>query len=269
VTKIEEQLIGNGPGWLFIVGVNNSGTTLLRSILARHPQVRTLRENGKDVEGHHLAGRTGNLPVPTPMLGRLWSERKDLFCMDETTTGWDAQKVIADWAPCFTPGNGYLMEKSPPNTLRTRWLQAHFKPSHFVVIVRNGYAVAEGIVRRRSVSAVKAARNVSLQRAARHWAISNEILLNDLKHIKNQVMVRYEDWVLEPRKEMARITDFLKIDPVDPSILDKKLPVHNVTGRQSTIRDFNELSFKRLKPAQRRAIETEAGYMLKRLGYWK
>ncbi|MAB71964.1 MAG: hypothetical protein CMJ54_05615 [Planctomycetaceae bacterium] len=240
--------------WLFLLGVNNSGTTLLKTILGRHPEVSQLPE-----EGQHLSRA---LPRPNPMkLRRIWTERIEAFRRNsEAGGGLSAARLKWDWL-CHYPVDGrsrFLMEKSPPNTVRGPWLEHHFKPASFLSLTRSPYAVAEGIRRR---------EGHSVERAARHWTIANQIMLDDLERLDDALLLNYEDLCADPSKEMTRVTRFLKIDPYPDQFLREILPIHNVTEQPSLIKDFNASSLERLSADDIRRIEDIAGEVMSRLGY--
>ena len=240
--------------WLFLLGVNNSGTTLLETLLGRHPQISKLPQ-----EGQYLSRA---LPRPNPMkLRRLWTERIEAFRKSAGDGGGlSATRLKWDWL-CHYPVDGrprFLMEKSPPNTVRAPWLQHHFKPASFLAVTRSPYAVAEGIRRR---------EGHSIERAARHWTLANQIMLDDLDQIDDALLLSYEDLCAAPSKEMTRVTGFLKIDPYPEKFLRESLPIHNVTGHASLIKDFNESSLERLSADDIRTIEDIAGEVMRRLGY--
>ena len=127
--------------WVFVVGCYNSGTTLLSELLGHHPDISALPDEGQFL--------TDQLPQDY-MLGlpRMWVNREDLFRLDENGTGPDPVRLEKEWAMRLDCTKRVLLEKSPPNTARTRWLQANFSNAHFIGITRNPYAVAEGISRK-------------------------------------------------------------------------------------------------------------------------
>ena len=240
--------------WLFLLGVNNSGTTLLETLLGRHPEIAKLPE-----EGQYLSGA---LPRPNPMkLRRLWTERLESFRKGSGDGGGlSASRLKWDWL-CHYPVDGrlrFLMEKSPPNTVRGPWLQHHFKPASFLALTRSPYAVAEGIRRR---------EGHSVERAAQHWTIANQIMLDDLDRLEDALLLTYEDLCADPSTEMTRITRFLEIDPYPDEFLRESLPIHNATGQPSLIKDFNESSLARLSADDIRRIEDIAGEVMRQLGY--
>ena len=240
--------------WLFLLGVNNSGTTLLESMLGRHPGISKLPE-----EGQYLSRA---FPTPNQLkVRRIWTERLDTFRkVLEDGGGMSAARLKWDWL-CHYPVDGasrWLMEKSPPNTVRGPWLQRHFKPASFLALTRSPYAVAEGIRRR---------EGHSIDRGARHWTIANRIMLDDLERLDRSLRLSYEDLCADPSKEMSRITRFLGIDPYPDEFLRESLPVHNATGEPSLVKDFNESSLERLSADDIRTIEDVSGDVMRRLGY--
>ena len=139
--KVAVTPVPRPKAWLFIVGCYNSGTTLLANLLSAHPDISVL-----PTEGQFLTDQlTRDYEVG---LGRMWHKREDLFRLTENDVGPDATRIKKEWGLRLDRSRAVLVEKSPPNTPRTRWLQANFENSHFLSIVRNGYAVAEGIVRK-------------------------------------------------------------------------------------------------------------------------
>jgi hypothetical protein len=151
----------------------------------------------------------------------------------------------------------FLIEKSPPNAVRTRWLQAHFQPAVFIGIVRNGYAVAEGIRRR-------AGHDIEV--AGEQWARSNEVMLSDWEHLHRARLVRYEDLARESTTSLTDLLTFVGLDADRYPWEDHEASLR-IHGRSGTIEDLNQEAISRLTDADRTIIERHAGPMLKRLGY--
>ena len=220
--------------WVFIVGVNNSGTTMLSALLDRHPELTCLPR-----EGHIVSER---LPKPWAHgVGRVWTERTSLFRMDETTSigGVDAGTIAdsckADWL-ASVPGHGRIViEKTPPNALRIPWLERHFAPAKFIYIVRDPVAVAEGICRRNGVSP---------QRAVNHWVKANQICFTDLAGVEQKMQISYRQMSRRPLETLNAIGKFLEIkQPFDESMIDNPFEVPNADGRTSGIIDFDKRSY--------------------------
>lgn len=235
--------------WVFVVGCYNSGTTLLHDVLAAHPDVGSLPREGQDL--------TDVLPLPRRLgLRRLWALEPQRFHLDEDSTGVDVERLVRQWGAHFDdPRRPVLLEKSPTNAARVRWLDRHFGNAHFVAIVRDGFAVAEGIRR-------KADHDVG--RAAQQWARSNEILLADLERVPRALVVRYEELAADPEPVLARVFAFLGLAGDSAALARRSFTVH---GETSAIRDLNARSHAALDAADLDAIEASAGPLLARLGY--
>lgn len=240
--------------WLFLLGVNNSGTTLLEALLGRHDDIAMLPGEGQRLSW--ALARPNRKGVR-----RLWTERLEAFRM--SPRGGDGLLVCRlkwDWLGLY-PADArfrFLMEKSPPNTVRGPWLQHHFSPASFLAVTRSPYAVAEGIRRR---------EGYSIERAARHWALANKILLDDLERLDRVLLLSYEDLCGDPSQAMARVTSFLGIQRYPDESLRETFSIHNATGQPSLIKNFNESSYERLSADDIRRIEDVAGDVMRRLGY--
>ena len=238
--------------WLFIMGVNNSGTTILSKILESSPEIRKLPGEGQFL--------TDALPVPHQFgAGRLWSSRMDVFRWDEAHDPLPALQAKRDWAGLFTPGTGILLEKSPPNTLRSLWLQQNFRPSRFLAIIRSPYAVCEGITRRM--------RDYTTEQAAQHWLAANRCMLGDLRGIEQSKVITYEELTDDPIPCLSGVKDFLELKgPFDSSELGS-VEAHSVDGNTVGLQNLNEKSFERLSSEDVATINRVCGELMGTLGY--
>lgn len=236
--------------WVFIVGCYNSGTTLLHQLLSAHPSIGSMPNEGQFYTDQLPRGAQVGLP-------RLWAMRPEVFHLTESSTPpVNLNKMLRDWAWFYNdPSKPVLVEKTILNAARTRWLQKELPNASFIVLYRNGYAVAEGIHRK---------EGHPLKIAARQWSVSNSILNSDLHFIHRKHIVRYEDLVTDPEGVLLGVTDFLGISPLPPGIFQSTFKVHKL---ESGIRDMNKESIGRLSEKERKEIEEEAGEMLKQLGY--
>jgi hypothetical protein len=239
--------------WLFILGCSNSGTTLLSQILSRHPTIGALA-----YEGQFL---TPALPR-TKMVGlkRLFSERPDRFHLVEGDYPPDGHQMLFDWLRGRDRARGpFLMVKSPPDMMRTRWLQAQVPLCSFVAIVRNGFAVSEGIRRR---------MGCDLRRCARHWARTHDYLAEDSAHLRRFHLLRYEDLCEQPVPTLEAVARFLEIDAAPLYGVERETwTIHNMNERPSPLKNFNAESLNRLSAEDREIVLAEAGPVLARFGY--
>lgn len=248
----EKRLMLERHYWLFILGLNNSGTTLVVDLLRSHPLVRSLPN-----EGQYL---TRGLPLPRDFnVPRRFAERLDVFHWTEANNPGPALRIQYDWAAHYPQRPGLLLEKSPPNTLRSRWLQHNFRPSRFVAITRHPYAVCEGI-RRREGHAIDV--------AARHWLLANEWMLDDISHLEHCLFVTYEDLCARPAEFLNRLQAFLGLEiPVNAQELNAPRQIHNIDNAAEPIRNFNARSLANLSTDDIRVIDRIAGPLMDRLGY--
>ena len=151
------------------------------------------------------------------------------------------------------------MEKSPPNAIRSRWLQSVFKNSYFIGLSRDGRAVAEGIYRRRNIPIVK---------GIAQWIKANTIMLDDSVFLKNFKLVRYEDLVDNPSNVIRDLFHFIGVDPEECQIdFQSKFKTSNIDHKNSPIINFNQKSFDRIPPDVFKEISVTIQPVMKRLGY--
>lgn len=243
--------------WVFLVGCYNSGTELLMHLLGSHSSIGALPDEGQFLTDQFPADYELGLP-------RMWVLREDLFRLTEKDDGPDAVRLKREWLMRLDRSRRIFLEKSPPNAARTRWLQRHFPNAHFVAIVRNGYAVAEGI--RRKAEPTHLAGGWPLELCARQWDRSNEVLLDDAEHLDRLLWVRYEDLAENPEQELDRVLSFLELaDEGELGIdLDRPWAIHE---REDRIRNMNDDSIARLDPDERAVITREARPMLEHFEY--
>ena len=241
--------------WVFLVGCYNSGTTLLSELLSQHPSISALSTEGHFITDQFIKDYEIGLP-------RMWVDREDLFRLDENDTGPDPVRVQKEWAMRLNVKSPVLLEKSPPNAAKTRWLQKHFDNAHFIGILRNGYAVAEGIARKAEPKHLVG--GWPIEKSAYQWVRSNEVLQEDSEHLKRFMWIRYEDLVDNTNGSLEKITDFIGVERFEQFAPDRTWSIHE---RNEKVRDMNAESISRLSSAQIECINEVAGHMLDTLGY--
>lgn len=237
--------------WLFVLGLNNSGTTLVKNILRSHPRIRSLRYEGQRM--------TDALPHPAKLGMRLiFANYPAIFRWTEESDPRPAHRAKYDWARHYPDGPGILLQKSPPDAVRSRWLQHNFRPCRFLAIVRSPYAVCEGICRR---------TEANLEAAAHHWRRGNAILFDDIDHLRRCVWFRYEDLCADGAGHLERFCRFLDLpEPFDETILEETT-AHSIEGFTSGLRNLNPKSLDRLTERDIATINEIAGPVMERVGY--
>ena len=111
---------------VFVAGLHRSGTTPLARLLAAHPEISGFDGTGvKEDEGQHLqdvypsARRYGGA-------GRFALDpRSHLTEESPLATPENATRLARQWSQHWDLDRRLLLEKSPPNLVMTRFLQAH------------------------------------------------------------------------------------------------------------------------------------------------
>lgn len=253
--RISSTVYKRPDKWVFLVGCYNSGTTLLRKVLGSNPLISALPS-----EGQYL---TDQLPSDHEIgLSRMWVKREDLYRLTEIDEGPDVDRIKKEWGMRLDKSRPLYLDQTPANAARTRWLQKNFENAYFIGIIRNGYAVAEGISRK--ARPIHKHDGWSVEQAAYQWSRSNEVLLSDAEHLKHIIWVRYEDFTENPEKEILRILKFLEIETGDGVDINQAWSVHE---RDQKIKNMNKLSIDRLSLENISSINKVADDMLVRLGY--
>ncbi len=220
--------------WLFIVGCYNSGTTLLDQLLGTHPSITTLPHEGQYLTDQFVLDYTIGLP-------RMWVEREDLFRLTEADEGPDPDRIKKEWAMRLTTKAPIILEKTPANAARTRWLQKHFNNAHFIGLIRDPYAVAEGI--RRKARPVHRPEGWPITMTARQWLRSNQVLREDAEALQRFIWIRYEDLTENPTETLNSILGFLNLPRDTLDVTGKSVAVHD---REQTMSNLNAESHQNL-----------------------
>nr|MBF0221948.1 sulfotransferase [Desulfobulbaceae bacterium] len=235
--------------WVFIVGCNNSGTTLLQKALEKCGQISVMKFEGQR--------HTNTLPRAYKYgFDRVWSEYAEDLHMPINNSAAILPRLVHDWISALPkPVNQVIVEKTPANLVRMDFLNKHFPHAYFIGLVRNGYAVAEGIKRR---------SGHSLERAAKHWKRVGELLTRNSQEVANYLEVRYEDLAENPTANIAKLAEFIGLETGAPSDVKAEafaLPTERGCIKQS-IQNLNSESISRLTVAEKKSIYKHAGAML-------
>ena len=132
---------------------------------------------------------------PTPGGFFYWGYSKDMKLNEEGeyATDHNRLKLYAEWRRYWDVSKPILIEKSPRHMLMTRLLQYYFTPerSYFVVVMRHPYGTVREIMNGRYQSFY---RDCGAEAIA-HWLMIYEALFEDLKHIRNRVVLHLEKFV--------------------------------------------------------------------------
>jgi Sulfotransferase family len=242
--------------WLFLVGCYNSGTTLLAEVLGEHPLLGVLPEEGQYLTDQLLLDYAIGLP-------RMWVEREDLFRMTEDSKGPDVKRIRKEWAMRLRRRHApVVVEKTPANMARTRWLQANFRDACFVGVIRDPYAVAAGI--RKKAEPRHRAAGWPIEMCAHQWARSNLVLEEDAQKLERFMWARYEDFVEAPSRVLTAMLDLVGLPPWSRFEEGRSWKVHE---RNEPIQNLNAASIDELSSDDIRRINATIGDTIRHFGY--
>lgn len=242
--------------WIFIVGCYNSGTTLLDQILASHTQISGLPDEGVIF--------TNQLHRPEDFgWRRMWFR-----CQEELNNeNPDSNIIKKHWSHFYDKGKELLLEKSIANTCRIPFILKNFAPVYIIHIVRNGYAVAEGIHRKafplENNSFFKKG-HYPIELCIKQWTYSLEEVEKHKGGINNFLEISYEDLCENTEEVLSKVTNFLNIESFSKQILTSSFSVHE---KDSKIRNMNERSISRLSKEDLLKINKVAADHLDQHGY--
>lgn len=214
-----KDLIPNQRKFIFIGGLHRSGTSLLHSILRSQEQISGFENTGVcEDEGQHLQ----TVYLTAKMLGGpgKFGFNSSSY-MDEThllANPSTAEILWNNWKPYWNLSKTFLLEKSPPNLIRTRFLQSLFPNSVFIIILRHPVAVAY---------ATRKWCDASIPSMVEHNLHCYERFQKDQKHLNNVHVLRYEDFVLHPQQHVDNLLDSMQLNlfkvqqQICPNVNDK------------------------------------------------
>jgi hypothetical protein len=213
---------GNGieRRYVFICGLHRSGTSVLGRNIARMENCTGFKDTGAiEDEGQFLqdvypisrvyggAGKFGFDP------------RAHLTETSPLLTPENAVKLRQSWERYWDHNKAIRIEKTPGNLLKTRFLQAAFPNSFFIVI------------RRHPIPVSMANQNwkinfAPLHELFDHWLHCHTLFDEDKKYLKHVYELSYEDYVRNPDKYHQEIAQFIGT-AVPESVMKEVIGVYN------------------------------------------
>lgn len=197
---------------VFVGGLHRSGTTPLSRLLAAHEEISGFHDTGVDEdEGQHL--QTVYPPARDYGGAGRFALRPESHLTETShlVSPENARRLLRQWEPWWDLSRPVLLEKSPPNLVMTRFLQALYPEARFVIIVRHPIVVA--------LSTKKWRRGTSLSTMVENWVSAHRLVQEDAPHVDRLAVVNYEHLVSDPAAVLDRLTGFLELQtPLSPDL---------------------------------------------------
>ena len=224
--------------YIFIIGLHRSGTSLLADYLKEHPDVSGFEntEFPKD-EGQFLQTV---FPIAAAYGGPGkfgFDKRSHLTEISDLLNEGSIKKLHNEWNNHWDMSKTYLLEKSPPSILKTRFLQKVFPNSYFILIKRDPIAVSYA-TQKWSKTSIKSLLN--------HWLTCHNIFLDDSKYLTNLYSISYEDLVSDPLDTIDGIYNFVGLNnPIEhkTNLTTKVNKSINNKYFQMWLKDYKEMTW--------------------------
>ena len=190
--------------FVFICGLHRSGTSIFHRCLSDHPMISGFSDTGvPEDEGQHLQDvyKTAKYYSGPGTFG--FDKRSYLDETSDLATKENFERLFANWSEYWNLSKPILIEKSPPNLVRTRFLQELFPNSYFIVVLRHPVAVSY---------ATKKWSKTSENSLIKHWLVCHEKFERDRQALKRCLVLNYEDFTEQPENVLNNVWKFLDVE---------------------------------------------------------
>lgn len=283
---------------IFVNGFQRGGTNILVNLISSHPQVEWITETHMVFYGEESEPKLTRVIDRTLYLPILASARHHIFWINKIDKPRKLPRVLYPYvdyllyrkrmrsADAKDPAkhNGRpaypLLKNVNALTLATELFKDMYPDARFVGLVRNGLALCEGFVR----------RGWTAERFAKMYARVCSQMIEDAGANPDYHIVRFEDLLSEPEKEIRQVYACLGLDwnrsqkyrlQAKKSMdkdgqrrymfggeVDREMywfPLEDLPGQFRT--DVNENQIAQLKPDDRKVCMQHIGDVMKYFGY--
>jgi Sulfotransferase family len=204
----------------FVVGMNRSGTTLLRMMLDAHPELVIPPETHFAPDLIRATRARGAKPADVLAAMKAHREWEDFSFSDAETCAWlegldgldPGPALRAFYEACAArAGKPRWGDKTPRYVLKMPLIQSALPEARFIHVIRDGRDVALSVLDR-------TVKDVDAAEVARRWRRKIERAREDAPRLDHYLEVRYEDLVADPRGALERVCEFVEL-PFDEAML--------------------------------------------------
>lgn len=207
-------------GRAFLVGCPRSGTTLLQSLLAAHPQIKSFPES-------HFFETVSRRLSPLGLASLQSRERKRLIRFLQEIDRPDLIGLIPKRsiflkhyvrafvkildAVTLADGKAVWLEKTPGHLRHTGLIERHIPDARFIHILRNGQDVVASLHQVRSEHPRVWTGPPTIESCLARW--NGDVLLSgEQLHKPHHKLVRYERLVEDPQHILTNLSGFLGVE---------------------------------------------------------
>jgi hypothetical protein len=202
--------------YVFVCGLGRSGTSILARNIARLENCTGFRNTGVlEDEGQFLQDvyQSDNVYGGAGKFG--FDPRAHLTEASPLLTPENAQRLRESWERHWNQNKPIRVEKTPGHLLKTRFLQAVFPNSYFIVIKRHPVAVSIANNQRWKVTFAP------LHELFDHWLHCYGLFEEDKRYLNHVHELTYENYIHDPDKCYKEIAQFIGTRVPDPPKEDK------------------------------------------------
>ena len=192
-----------GRRYVFICGLHRSGTSLVGRNIARLENCTGFKDTGVTEDEGQFLQDVYLTSMAYGGVGRFgFDPRAHLTETSPLLTPENAVRLRQSWERYWEQAKRIRVEKTPGNLLKTRFLQAMFPDSYFIVVRRHPVPVSMASQKWRVSFA-------ALHNLFEHWLHCHSLFDEDKKNLKRVYELSYEDYVRDPDKYHEEIAAFI------------------------------------------------------------
>lgn len=263
---------------LFLVGCPRSGTTLLQSMLAAHPQILSFPET--KFFWYLIPLYKERWRRKLKMVSQYFKPRLKEFFVEEINRGYLLNKfskfnlLRSQYTRQFiqildelttTEGKTIWLEKTPEHLLYIDYIEKNVPGVKFIHLLRNGIDVVASLHEvTQKYPEPWGGDCWNLNLCIRRWTEAVEISRQYL-HKSNHTLVKYEDIVTNPQAELVKLCGFIGIDFTDLMLENYGTAAEKLSMKNAGRTVKQEITNSHSQKFQKLFNESEREYIIKKL----